>query len=158
MIGRFSPQVSPEEARDSVGDYLTSNDIPAHCLRARHKLRARAKGFEALGPTGPYLVGVDENPDPRALRMGIDVHGDRMKDSSTDPMQFSWADQVSFAPRLVLLEPGDVIVAGTPEGGGQSFDPPVFLSQGNQLEAWEDGFEVVRNSGADDLDHRFPSA
>ena len=78
----------------------------------------KGKGCDSFGPIGPWLVTKDEVADPQALRLWLEVNGERMQDSSTSDMIFSCAEIVSYVSRFMTLLPGDVICSGTPQGVG----------------------------------------
>ncbi|MFD3498134.1 fumarylacetoacetate hydrolase family protein [Streptomyces sp. NPDC058676] len=126
VIGRAGRNLAPEEALDHVAGYLVANDISA-----RDRLTAAApvadpfaydwlghKGQDGFCPLGPGLVPAWQVPDPQNLRIRLSVNGVVKQDSSTGQMMVPVHEVVAAASRLTRLEPGDVILTGTPAGCG----------------------------------------
>jgi 2-keto-4-pentenoate hydratase/2-oxohepta-3-ene-1,7-dioic acid hydratase in catechol pathway len=119
VIGRETRQVSEARALDHVAGYCTFNDVSERAFQLeRGGQWDKGKGCDSFGPIGPWLVTKDEVADPQALRLWLDVNGERMQDSSSADMIFSCAEIVSYLSRFMTLLPGDVICTGTPQGVG----------------------------------------
>lgn len=88
---------------------------------------------------GAEVETLDEVPDPQAIKLGLDVNGDVLQDSSTAQMIFSVAHLVHYLSQFMTLYPGDVISTGTPAGVGAGQKPPRFLRAGDVLRVWADG-------------------
>ena len=88
----------------------------------------------------------DEIPDPQALRLRTRVNGEVMQDSSTAEMVFGVAELLAFSSRSFTLEPGDVVLTGTPWGCGEFMDPPRSLAPGDVVESEIEGIGVLRNA------------
>ena len=93
--------------------------------------RTRAKGGDTFCPWGPWITTVDEVPDPQGLRITSHVNGELRQDSSTSDLIFSPQQLVDFIAETCTLEPGDLILTGTPSGVGLAMDPPRFLDPGD---------------------------
>ncbi|GGI37770.1 hypothetical protein GCM10010988_15630 [Cnuibacter physcomitrellae] len=145
VIGRRAFRVTPEEALEAVAGYTVMNDVSARDWQARTSQWMTAKSFPTFGPMGPALVTADELGDGRGLRIGLRVNGRTLQDSSTDEMIFGVAELVSHLSQFWAVEPGDVIATGTPAGVGFTRTPPVFLRDGDEVEAYVDGIGVLRN-------------
>ncbi|MFI1705032.1 fumarylacetoacetate hydrolase family protein [Streptomyces griseoruber] len=139
VIGRGGRDLSPERALDHVAGYLAANDISA-----RDRLRSALpvaepftydwlghKGQDGFCPLGPGLVPAWQIPDPQNLRIRLSVNGVPKQDSSTAQMMVPVHEVVAAASRLTRLEPGDVILTGTPAGCG--IPRGEFLAAGDEV-------------------------
>jgi 2-keto-4-pentenoate hydratase/2-oxohepta-3-ene-1,7-dioic acid hydratase in catechol pathway len=150
VIGRRAQSVKPEEGLSHVAGYTAANDVTARDWQGQAKaLRPgekgdgqwlRAKGSDGFLPLGPVLVTADELGDGRGLYVrssliaaaGPDAGTPfRLQDGSSSDLLFSVAELVSIISREVTLEPGDVIVTGTPSGVGVFREPQIFLEPGD---------------------------
>jgi len=116
IIGKAAKNVSEDDALNYVFGYASSNDISVRDLQMRSGQWLLGKTLDNFLPIGPYLVTADEVGDPQALRIRCWVNDDLRQDSNTGDMIFSVAQIISYISRYFALEPGDVIVTGTPEG------------------------------------------
>jgi 2-keto-4-pentenoate hydratase/2-oxohepta-3-ene-1,7-dioic acid hydratase in catechol pathway len=108
------------------------------------------KNFDGSGPFGPYIMTADELPPGCAgLRLQSRINGRIMQDASTSDLIFDVASLVSELSVAFTLEPGDLIVTGTPSGVGLSHKPPVFLKAGDVCEIELEGFGVLSNPVVD---------
>ena len=114
-----------------IAGWAVADDVSARDLQRREPQWTRAKGFDTSCPWGPWITTVDELPDPRGLRIGSWVNGEQRQDSTTDDLVFGPQELVDFISETCTLEPGDLILTGTPEGVGQALDPPQFLQSGD---------------------------
>ncbi len=126
VIGRTGRNLAPHQALDHVAGYLAANDISA-----RDRLTAAMpvadpftydwvghKGQDGFCPLGPGLVPAWQIPDPQNLRIRLSVNGVLKQDSSTAQMMVPISEVIAAASRITRLEPGDVILTGTPAGVG----------------------------------------
>ena len=97
----------------------------------------RGKSLDTFCPLGPVLVTTDEIPDPGVLTVTCDVNNERRQESDTSDLIFSVATIVAHCARAFTLEPGDVILTGTPSGVGVARKPPVYLQPGDVVEVTE---------------------
>lgn len=95
-----------------------------------------------FGPLGPWLVTPDEIGDVQNMRLWLEWNGKRVQDSSTSDMIFSIAKLISETSQYVLLEPGDIITTGTPQGVGLGMKPPQFLKPGDTMRLGIEGLGV----------------
>jgi acylpyruvate hydrolase len=114
-----------------IAGWAVADDASARDLQRREPQWTRAKGFDSSCPWGPWITTVDELPDARGLRIGSWVNGEQRQDSTTDDLIFGPQELVDFISETCTLEPGDVILTGTPEGVGMAMDPPRFLAPGD---------------------------
>jgi 2-keto-4-pentenoate hydratase/2-oxohepta-3-ene-1,7-dioic acid hydratase in catechol pathway len=133
VIGRRARGVTREEALDYVAGYLCANDITARDLQFEDGQWVRGKSLDTFCPIGPALVPSEQVPDPQDLRIRLSLNGVLMQDSSTAHMIFGVADIISFVSRTATLEPGDLILTGTPAGVGVFRNPPVGLKEGDEV-------------------------
>lgn len=116
VIGRTAKYVDEANALDHVFGYTAANDLSARELQTRTGQWMLGKTLDKFLPLGPYLVTADEVGDPQALQVRCWLNGEKRQDSSTSDMIFSVAQIVSYASQYFTLDPGDVIITGTPEG------------------------------------------
>ena len=145
VIGRRAHDVAVEDALDHVFGYTIGNDVSARDLQFSDGQWVRAKSLDTFCPLGPLLVTADEIPDPQALRLICRVNGEVMQDATTDLMIFGVAELISFCSRSFTLEPGDVILTGTPWGCGEFMEPKRSLAPGDVVECEIEGIGTLRN-------------
>jgi len=135
VIGRTARNVAVADALDHVAGYCLSNDISERAWQIERGggQWGKGKGFDSFGPVGPWLVTADEIPDPQALELWLDVNGQRMQTGSTATMIFGCAELVAHCSQVMTLEPGDLIITGTPPGVGMGCKPPRFLQPGDTM-------------------------
>jgi 2-keto-4-pentenoate hydratase/2-oxohepta-3-ene-1,7-dioic acid hydratase in catechol pathway len=133
VIGATARDVPEESALDHVAGYCVANDVSDrhYQFEGGGGQWGKGKGFDTFGPVGPYLVTADEVPDPQALDLWLSVNGETMQKSNTADMVFGCATLVSHCSRFMTLEPGDLIITGTPQGVGLGMKPPRFLRAGD---------------------------
>ena len=146
VIGREARNVPVEEALDHVFGYMNANDVSARDLqRSEGGQWTRAKSIDTFGPMGPFIATQDEVSDPQNLSIRAILNGEVMQDGTTDKMIFSVAELVSFLSGGMTLEPGDVIMTGTPPGVGMARDPKVFLKAGDEITIEIEGLGSLTN-------------
>jgi acylpyruvate hydrolase len=114
-----------------VAGYAVADDVSARDLQKREPQWTRAKGFDNSCPYGPWITTADEVDDPHRLGLRTWVNGELRQDSSTSDLIFGIPAIVAFLSETCTLEPGDLILTGTPSGVGQALDPPQFLQSGD---------------------------
>jgi 2-keto-4-pentenoate hydratase/2-oxohepta-3-ene-1,7-dioic acid hydratase in catechol pathway len=145
VIGRRIRHASESEALDAIFGYTAANDVSARDLQFADQQWVRAKSIDGFCPLGPFIVTPDEFGDPQDKRLTARVNGETMQDSTTAEMIFGVAEIVSFLSHACTLEPGDLILTGTPWGVGGFRDPPVFLEPGDTVEIEVEGVGVLAN-------------
>ena len=131
VIGSSARRVPEERALDHVLGYCVANDVSARDVQRRESQISRSKGLDTFCPIGPWITTVDEVPDPHRLRISTRVNGEVRQDSSTQDLLFGVPFLVSYLSRTTTLEPGDVILTGTPSGVGSGMKPPSYLREGD---------------------------
>jgi 2-keto-4-pentenoate hydratase/2-oxohepta-3-ene-1,7-dioic acid hydratase in catechol pathway len=145
VMGRRIRHATRSEALDAIFGYTAANDVSARDLQFADQQWVRAKSIDSFCPLGPVIVTPDEFGDPQAKRLAARVNGETMQDSTTAEMIFGVAEIVSFLSRACTLEPGDLILTGTPWGVGGFRNPPVFLRPGDTVEIEVEGVGVLAN-------------
>jgi 2-keto-4-pentenoate hydratase/2-oxohepta-3-ene-1,7-dioic acid hydratase in catechol pathway len=138
VIGRRASGVEVGDALDFVEGYVVANDVSGRDLQFADGQWVRGKSLDTFLPIGD-LVPASAVPDPQALPIRAILNGKVMQDSNTSNMIFGVADVVSFISQAITLEPGDLIITGTPAGVGAFRDPPVWLKPGDEITIEIDG-------------------
>lgn len=134
VIGSKAQYVPEPEALAHVAGYCIVNDVSERAFQMQSSQWDKGKGCDTFGPIGPWLVTVDEIPDPQGLDMWLDVNGKRMQTGNTRTMIFGVAKLVSYVSHYMTLLPGDIITTGTPPGVALGMKPaPVFLKPGDVM-------------------------
>ena len=130
VIGRPGRHIPVERALEHVFGYTIVNDVTARDRQVRRNEQGftwyelgRSKCFETSGPTGPWIVTADEIGDPQRLRLRTRINGELRQSSSTANMIFSCAHLIHFFSANMTLQPGTIIITGTPGGTAWSTDP-----------------------------------
>ncbi|HEX5145449.1 MAG TPA: fumarylacetoacetate hydrolase family protein [Conexibacter sp.] len=118
-------------AGGEIAGYAVADDVSARDLQGREPQWTRAKGADGFCPWGPWVTTADEVPDPEDLALRTWVNGELRQDSRTSDLIFGCRELVDFIGETCTLEPGDLILTGTPSGVGMSMDPPRFLESGD---------------------------
>jgi 5-carboxymethyl-2-hydroxymuconate isomerase len=146
IVGRRMRNVGVGTALDYVFGYTVGNDVSARDVQFSESQWTRGKSFDTFCPLGPVVVTADEIPDPQALALRTRVNGELMQDSSTAEMVFGVAELLAFCSRNFTLEPGDLLLTGTPWGCGYFMDPRRSLVSGDVVECEVEHIGVLRNA------------
>jgi acylpyruvate hydrolase len=114
-----------------VAGYAVADDVSARDLQGREPQWTRAKGADGFCPFGPWITTADEVPDPEDLALRTWVNDELRQDARTNDLVFSIPELVAFIGETCTLEPGDLILTGTPSGVGMALDPPQWLASGD---------------------------
>jgi len=133
-------------SRGRVAGYAVADDLTARDLQRREPQWTRAKGADDFCPYGPWITTADEIPDPHALRLRTWVNGELRQDATTGDMIFRIPDLIAFIGETCTLEPGDLILTGTPSGVGMSMDPRRFLASGDTVRIEIDRLGAIEHS------------
>src|SRR3954469_13881640 len=136
VIGKKVPRHTKEaDALQYVFGYSCFNDMSVRDYQKRTPQWTIGKNFDGTGGFGPVLVTADELPAGAVgLRIQSRLNGQVMQDANTSDMIFSVAETIALLADVCTLEPGDVIVMGTPAGVGQARTPPVWMKAGDKIE------------------------
>jgi 2-keto-4-pentenoate hydratase/2-oxohepta-3-ene-1,7-dioic acid hydratase in catechol pathway len=153
VIGKVARDVPVERALAHVAGYTIANDLSARDVMRRDKNPATSpfhydwlsqKCFDGSCPLGPWIVPADEMPDPQNLGLKLWVNDTLMQDSNTSRMIFDTAEQIAMLSSRVTLQPGDLVLTGTPAGVGMP--RRVFLKAGDSVKLWIEGIGELRHT------------
>ena len=145
VIGRRGRDIPEDRALEYVFGYTVGNDITARDLQRRHQQWYKGKGLDGFCPLGPWIVTSDELADPQDVRLRLRVNGETKQDASTGDMIFGVARLIAVLSLGMTLEPGDLMMTGTPSGVGFARKPPEYLQPGDVVEAEIDEIGLLRN-------------
>jgi acylpyruvate hydrolase len=133
VIGQRAYGLSEQDAHRAVAGWMPFNDVSARDLQMQTSQWTVGKSPDTFGPCGPHLV-LDHALRDGGLEIETAVNGERVQHAHTDQMIFSVARLLAYLTTFITLEPGDIIVTGTPEGVGAHRDPPRYLRDGDVVE------------------------
>jgi 2-keto-4-pentenoate hydratase/2-oxohepta-3-ene-1,7-dioic acid hydratase in catechol pathway len=148
IIGKRARYLAKDKAMDVVAGYCIGNDVSEREFQMEHgQTIAKGKGCETFGPLGPWFVSKDEIKDPQKLKMWTDVNGEKRQRGTTSNMIFDCRHIVWYLSQLFVLEPGDVIVTGTPAGVGLGRKlEPKYLQAGDVVTMGIDGLGTQKQT------------
>jgi 2-keto-4-pentenoate hydratase/2-oxohepta-3-ene-1,7-dioic acid hydratase in catechol pathway len=147
VIGSRARYLAKDRAMEAVAGYCLANDVSERAFQLERSggQWGKGKGCETFGPLGPWLVTKDEIGDPQRLDMWLTVNGEARQKGTTATMVFGVAHLVWYCSQFFVLNPGDVIITGTPPGVGMGFKPePKFLKAGDVVRLGIDGLGEQR--------------
>lgn len=144
LIGRRCGGATPATL-DDVAAYTVANDVSARDVQFGDVQWTRGKSFDTFTPLGPWLVTADEFGDPSGHRIYTEVNGETLQDDSTSELIFDIPALLAFISDGVTLEPGDLILTGTPAGAGAFRTPPRYLEDGDEVVCGVEGIGELRN-------------
>jgi acylpyruvate hydrolase len=145
VIGRRGKKISEQDALSYVAGFTCANDVSAHDLEFRTSQWTSGKMLDTFCPLGPVLLTRDELPDPGFLRLKTILNGQTVQEAFTADMVFPVPFLISYISSLATLEPGDLLLTGTPAGIGCNKTPQVFLQPGDQVSVQIDGIGTLTN-------------
>jgi 2-keto-4-pentenoate hydratase/2-oxohepta-3-ene-1,7-dioic acid hydratase in catechol pathway len=148
VIGKRCKNVSAEDALDYVLGYTCANDVSARDWQKFHGggQWIKGKSFDTFCPLGPILVTADRIPNPQILPIRTILNGQIRQESFTGDMIFSVAEIIAFLSGSTTLEPGTVILTGTPPGVGTAANPPRYLKMGDEVVVEITGIGMLHNT------------
>jgi 2-keto-4-pentenoate hydratase/2-oxohepta-3-ene-1,7-dioic acid hydratase in catechol pathway len=144
-IGTPGHRIPEARALEHVRGYRCANDLSARNIQYTESQWTRAKGFDTFCPLGDRLVPVSELGDGSGLRVVQRLNGEVLQDGSTSDLIFPVPYLVAYISNVFSLEPGDLILTGTPPGVGWARDPKVALADGDTVEVEVEGIGVLSN-------------
>lgn len=142
VVGETASDVDEDEAADHVFGYTVANDVTARDMQLADIDEAnpwyRSKSMDTFTPLGPWIATTDEDIDPANAPIETRLNSETVQSSSTSDLIFSVPEIVSYVSRHVTLQPGDVVITGTPAGVGE-------LSVGDEVAVEVDGVGVLEN-------------
>lgn len=145
IVGRQTRDVDEENALDSVFGYAIANDVSARDWQQKENYPDRSKGFDTFCPVGPWITTSEAVSDPQDLALRSLVNGEVRQESNTKEMIFPVARLVSYLSTTMTLNPGDLIITGTPHGVGFVMEPPRFLGDGDVVRCEIAGLGHIEN-------------
>lgn len=147
VIGRQAKNVRAADALDYVLGYTCANDVSARDWQMEWGggQFCRGKSFDTFCPLGPVLVTADEIANPNALDIRTVLNGQVVQSANTSDMIFDVPTLIEFLSADCTLEPGCVILTGTPSGVGAARKPPLWMQPGDEVRVEIDGIGVLRN-------------
>ncbi|SNT34695.1 2-keto-4-pentenoate hydratase/2-oxohepta-3-ene-1,7-dioic acid hydratase (catechol pathway) [Noviherbaspirillum humi] len=151
VIGKPARHVSQDDALNYVFGYTCFNDISVRDYQKRTPQWTIGKNFDKTGGFGPVLVSADElPPGAEGLHIQCRLNGNVMQDANTRDMIWNVKETIALLTECLTLEPGDVIIMGTPAGVGQARTPPVWMKQGDKVEIEIENIGVLVNTIRDE--------
>lgn len=143
VISKKGKNIPSKLAYDYVFGYTIANDLTARDLQKKHQQFFLGKSLEGSCPLGPYIVTKDELPNPQELSIVTKVNDEIRQNGKTSDMIYSVEQIIAEISKTVTLEPGDVILTGTPAGVGNGFNPPKFLKAGDVVKVSIEGIGTL---------------
>ncbi|MGE0486476.1 MAG: fumarylacetoacetate hydrolase family protein [Gammaproteobacteria bacterium] len=146
VIGRRCRHVPAARAREVIAGYTVCNDVSVRDWQMRSQTFIMGKSFDTHCPFGPWITTADEVPDPHTLDLKTWVNGELRQDSNTRHLVFDCYTLVEHLSTAFTLEPGDLILTGTPSGVGIGFEPKRFLAAGDRVKVEIAGLGFIDNA------------
>jgi 2-keto-4-pentenoate hydratase/2-oxohepta-3-ene-1,7-dioic acid hydratase in catechol pathway len=145
VVGKKASYVSESEALTHVAGYVLHNDVSERAFQIERSGQwVKGKSCDTFAPLGPYITTPDEISDPNNLKLWLKLNGKLVQDSSTSDFIFNIQEVISYISQFMTLLPGDIISTGTPSGVGLGFDPPTYLTPGDEVELGVEGLGVSK--------------
>ena len=146
VIGQRGRHLTEANALDVVAGYSCFNDGSLRDYQRRTPQWTIGKNFDATGAFGPWMVPADDLPaGAKGLKIESRLNGQVMQSDNTANMIVSTAYALQLLSEAVTLEPGDVVIMGTPSGVGYARTPPVFMQPGDRIEIEIEGVGLLSN-------------
>jgi len=145
VIGKGGRHIKAENWREHVAGYMNANDVSARDFQMAVSQWTMGKNFDTFLPMGPWLVTADEVADPHNLAISATVNGEKLQNSNTRELIFKIPETIEFLSSVMTLEPGDVVLTGTPAGVGFAYKPPKWLKAGDEVVIEVEGLGQLRN-------------
>ncbi len=150
VIGRSGRRIAEADAGQHVAGYTCYNDGSVRDWQRHTSQWVPGKNFWRTGGFGPWMVTSDEIPFGTLMTLTTRLNGEELQRATTEMMIHSIARQIAYVSTIAPLEPGDVIVTGTPGGVGAKRNPPLWMKAGDVVEIEVDRIGVLRNTVADE--------
>lgn len=145
VIGRPGRHIPESTALAHIAGYACYNDGSVRDWQRHTHQFTPGKNFPATGGFGPWLTTADEVPDPFALTLITRLNGQEVQKAGTDLMIFDLKQLIAYISGFTKLNPGDVIITGTPGGVGDKRNPPLYMKPGDVAEVEISGVGLLRN-------------
>ena len=151
VIGKTIKHATLENALEAVFGYSCFNDMSVRDYQKKTPQWTIGKNFDRTGGFGPVLVTADElAPGASGLRIQSRLNGQVMQDANTSDMIWGVAETIKLVTECMTLEPGDVVIMGTPAGVGQARTPPVWMKHGDTIEIEIENIGLLSNTVEDE--------
>jgi 2-keto-4-pentenoate hydratase/2-oxohepta-3-ene-1,7-dioic acid hydratase in catechol pathway len=151
VVGKRAKHVTKENAYSVIAGWSCFNDGTIREWQKRTTQWDIGKNFDKTGGFGPFFVSADEMPaGAKGLKIESRLNGQVMQSDNTDNMMFPVAETLVDLTKAITLEPGDLIITGTPSGVGQARKPPVFMKNGDTIEIEIEGVGLLSNPIVDE--------
>jgi 2-keto-4-pentenoate hydratase/2-oxohepta-3-ene-1,7-dioic acid hydratase in catechol pathway len=152
IVGKKARSLTKENALNCVAGYSIFNDASLRDYQRKTNQWTIGKNFDQTGAFGPWLVTPDELPTgAHGLQIQSRLNGNRMQNANTKDFLWGVAETIQLITECMTLEPGDVVITGTPAGVGYARTPPVFMKPGDVCEIEIEGIGVLQNSIKDQI-------
>lgn len=145
VISKEGRNIPKQLAFDHIFGYTIANDVTARDIQTAHGQFFLGKSLDGTCPMGPYIVTKNEIPNPNNLSVVTKVNDDVRQNGNTASMIYKVDDLIAEISRFVTLEPGDVILTGTPAGVGKGMTPPSYLQEGDSVKISIEGIGTLAN-------------
>jgi len=145
IIGKAGRHVSREDALGLVAGYSCYNDGSIRDYQNHTHQYMPGKNFTATGGFGPWMVTIDDIPDPTVMTLTTRLNGEVVQQANTDQMIFNIPHVIAYITSFMELQPGDVIASGTPGGVGAKRTPPLWMKDGDTVEVEITGIGTLVN-------------
>lgn len=145
VIGTAGRRIPADRALAHVAGYTVANDVTMRDFQYRTRQWMQGKAWQSSTPLGPHLVTPDEVGEVGDLRLRLWLDGEEMQSATTAQLMFDLPTLIATASEFVNLEPGDVLLTGTPGGVGYRRDPQVFIEPGSRVEVEVEGVGRIDN-------------
>jgi 2-keto-4-pentenoate hydratase/2-oxohepta-3-ene-1,7-dioic acid hydratase in catechol pathway len=152
IVGKKARNLTKENALNCVAGYSIFNDASLRDYQRKTNQWTIGKNFDQTGAFGPWLVTPDELPTgAHGLQIQSRLNGNLMQNANTKDFLWGVAETIQLITECMTLEPGDVVITGTPAGVGYARTPPVFMKPGDVCEIEIEGIGVLQNSIKDQI-------
>jgi 2-keto-4-pentenoate hydratase/2-oxohepta-3-ene-1,7-dioic acid hydratase in catechol pathway len=151
IIGRGGRRIARQSAMDHVAGFGIYNDGSVREFQRQTSQFTPGKNFANTGGFGPWMMTPDEIGDLSQMEITTRLNGEVMQNATADLLVHDFAELIEFCSTFIELEPGDVIVTGTPGGVGAARTPPVFMDQGDVIEVHVKPIGTLTNPVVNDL-------
>ena len=152
IVGKRAKHLTMTNAIDCIAGYSCANEGSVREFQRHTTQWGMGKNFDRTGGFGPWMITADElPPGGKGLKIMSRLNGNTMQSDNTENMMFPLAETLVYLTKGMSLEPGDVILTGTPSGVGHARKPePVWMKAGDTCEIEIEGIGVLRNPIADE--------
>ena len=146
IVGAPLHRAAPEEAKEAIAGYTVANDISARDWQNRTLQWFQGKAWTASTPVGPIVVSADAFDPSAGANIYCSVNGETVQSATLDELVFDPAELLAYISTFTTLNPGDIVLTGTPGGVGAGMKPPRFLNDGDKLVTGIEGIGSLANT------------